>query len=78
MSCYAVKYGLHLLDTSCARQTVIALSFGEAEYYALTRGASAGLLVKGVYGEIGKEVADDLPLLHQQRKASHQEKVSEK
>ena len=56
MSCYAVKYGLHLLDTSCARQTVIALSFGEAEYYALTRGASAGLLVKGVYGEIGKRL----------------------
>lgn len=56
MSCYAVKYGLHLLDTSCARQTVIALSSGEAGYYALTRGASAGLLVKGVYEEIGRRL----------------------
>ena len=35
---------------------MIALSSGEAEYYPLTRGASAGLLVKGVYEEIGRRL----------------------
>ena len=47
MSNYAVKVGSHLLETSCGRESV-ALSSGEAEYYALTRAASAGLLVKGI------------------------------
>ena len=59
MSCYAIRRGEHLLDTSCARQSTVALSSGEAEYYALTRGASAGLLVKGVLAELGREVTLD-------------------
>ena len=54
MSNYAVKVGSHLLETSCGRQSVVALSSGEAEYYALTRAASAGLLVKGIYEELGR------------------------
>ena len=59
MSCYAIRFGEHLLDTSCARQSTVALSSGEAEYYALTRGASAGLLVKDVLAELGREVKLD-------------------
>ena len=53
---YAIKYGSHLLETSSPNQSVVALSSGEAEYYSLTRGASAGLLVKGVYEEMRKSV----------------------
>ena len=39
-------------ETSSAKQSVVALSSGEAEYYSLARGASAGLLVRGVYEEM--------------------------
>ena len=59
MSCYAIRFGEHLLDTSCAQQSTVALSSGEAECYALTRGASAGLLVKGVLAALGREVKLD-------------------
>ena len=55
MSCYALRYGQHLLETSCAKQSCVALSSGEAEYYALTRAASAGLLLKNVLEEIQRE-----------------------
>ena len=37
LSRYAEKFGEHLIETSCARQT--ALSSGEAGFYAMTRGA---------------------------------------
>ena len=39
----------HLIETSCARQCVVALSSGEAEYYALTRGVAAGLMSQQVW-----------------------------
>ena len=55
MSCYALRYAQHLLETSCAKQSCVALSSGEAEYYALTRAASAGLLLKNVLEEIQRE-----------------------
>ena len=42
VSSYTEKFGSHLIDSSCARQSVAALSSGEADYYALTRGAAAG------------------------------------
>ena len=57
VSSYSIRYGDHLLDTSCARQSVVALSSGEAEYYALTRGSSAGLLVKRVLQEVQRGTA---------------------
>ena len=40
MSCYVEMFGKHMIETSCARQSTVALSSGEAEYYALTRGVS--------------------------------------
>ena len=52
MSAMSIRYGEHLIDCSCARQSLIALSSGEAEFYALTRAASAGLLVKAVFEEM--------------------------
>ena len=40
MSSYSIKYGEHLLDTSCAKQSIVALSSGEAEFYAITAKAA--------------------------------------
>ena len=53
MSSYTERFGQHLIDSSCARQSVIALSSGEAEFYALTRGAAAGIMSKRVWQIIG-------------------------
>ncbi len=53
MNAYAERFGNHLIDTSCAKQSVVALSSEEAEYYALTRGAAAGLVSVQVYKTIG-------------------------
>ena len=53
MSSYAEKFGEHLVETSCARQTVVALSSGEAEFYAMTRGAAAGLMSQQILQSIG-------------------------
>ena len=52
-SSYSERFGSHLIDSSCARQRVIALSSGEAEFYALTRGAAAGMMTKKVWNSIG-------------------------
>ena len=53
MSSYAERFGKHLIDSSCAKQSVIALSSGEAELYALVRGAAAGLLTVQVWERVG-------------------------
>ena len=53
MSSYTEKFGMHLIDSSCARQSVVALSSGEAEYYALTRGAAAGRMTVQIWEVIG-------------------------
>ncbi|CAE7038143.1 unnamed protein product, partial [Symbiodinium sp. CCMP2592] len=53
MSSYAERFGKHLIDASCAKQSVIALSSGEAEFYALVRGAAAGLLTAQIWERIG-------------------------
>ena len=53
MSSYSIKYGKHLLDTSCAKQSIVALSSGEAEFYAITRGSAAGMMVQNILQEIG-------------------------
>ena len=44
VSSYSIRYGDHLLDTSCARPIRSFDHPYEAEYYALTRGSSAGLV----------------------------------
>ena len=59
MSYYAIRFGEHLLDTSWARQCTGALSSGEADYYDLRRGVSAGVLVKDVLVELDREVKLD-------------------
>ena len=48
------KFGEHLLiDSNCARQSVVALSSGEAEYYSMTRGGATGLMSKQIWEGLG-------------------------
>ena len=53
MSAHMERFGEHLLDSGSAKQTTIALSSGEAEYYSLTRGAAIALLTKHMLQSIG-------------------------
>ena len=53
MSSYVERFGKPLIDASCAKQSAIALSSGEAEFYALVRGSAAGLLTIQIWDRIG-------------------------
>ena len=53
MSGYVEMFGSHMIETSCARQATVALSSGEAEYYALTRGVAAGRMSQQIWEIIG-------------------------
>ena len=46
VSCLAERFGGHLLEVSVAKQTVVALSSGEAEFYAIVRAVATGLQTK--------------------------------
>ena len=37
MSCTVERYGSHMLDCSVAKQSLVALSSGEAEFYGVVR-----------------------------------------
>ena len=52
--------GDHLLKSWSLTQSVISLSSGEAEYYAIVKGASVGLGLKAMLGELN--VDTDLTL----------------
>ena len=49
MSCYVEMFGKHMIESSCARQATVALSSGEAEFYALTRGVAAGIMSQQIW-----------------------------
>ena len=55
MSSLAIRLGLHLLDTSCGKQTTVALSSREAEYYAITRGSAAAIMVQNILAEMDRK-----------------------
>lgn len=55
MSSLAIRLGAHLLETSCAKQSTVALSSGEAEYYAITRGSAAGILVQNILADLDRK-----------------------
>ena len=55
MSSSAIRLGSHLLDTSCGKQTTMALSSGEAEYYAITRGSAAATMVQNILSEMDRK-----------------------
>ena len=54
MSCSVELFGLHLVEVSCGRQSVVALS--SAEFYAMTRGAASGLQTIQIYQGSGVSI----------------------
>ena len=53
----AILRGSHLLRHASALQTTIGLSSAEAEYYAVTRGASCALGLRAFFADLGVQVA---------------------
>ena len=49
-------FGSHCLKSWSVTQTVISLSYGEAEYYAMVKGGSVALGFQAMYGELGQDV----------------------
>ena len=45
--------GKHILKSYSTTQSVIAQSSGEAEYYGLTKGASVGIGIQGMFIDFG-------------------------
>ena len=53
----AVTFGLRTLKTWATTQTVFALSSGEAELYALVKGAAQSLGIVAMFTDFGLEVS---------------------
>ena len=51
-----VKLGTHCIKTWCLSQAAIALSSAEAEYYSMVEGATRGIGIKTMLGELGVPV----------------------
>jgi hypothetical protein len=45
--------GKHLIKSWCSTQAIVALSSGEAEYYGIVKGASIGLGLRSMLGDLG-------------------------
>ncbi|CAE7467666.1 RE2, partial [Symbiodinium natans] len=56
MSSTYQRFGKHLLDTSCGRQSLVALSSGEAEFYAMVKTAAEGKLTTEILRHFGWKV----------------------
>jgi hypothetical protein len=48
-----IRLGKHLIKGWCRMQAVVALSSGEAEYYAIVKGASEGMGIRGILWDMG-------------------------
>ena len=49
-----MRWGRHTLKTWSSTQAVVATSSGEAEYYAIVKGASQSLGVRSILRELGR------------------------
>ena len=47
------RVGNHLIKLWCSTQAVVSLSSGEAEYYGIVKGASIGLGIRSMIGDLG-------------------------
>lgn len=56
MSCCVERFGSHVIDCSCGRQSVVALSSGEAEFYSMTRGAASGIQTTQIFAGFGYDL----------------------
>ena len=50
------RVGNHLIKSWCSTQAIVSLSSGEAEYYGIVKGASIGLGIKSMIGDLGVNV----------------------
>ena len=53
VSCLVERLGNHILEVSVAKQTVVALSSGESEFYAIVRAAAHGMQTRQLLGTVG-------------------------
>jgi hypothetical protein len=56
VSCLAERFGDHLLEVSVAKQTVVALSSGEAEFYGIVRATAHGIQTKQLLEAVNVKV----------------------
>ena len=56
MSSTYQRFGKHLLDCCCGRQSLVALSSGEAEFYAMVKTAAEGKLTTEILRHFGWQV----------------------
>ncbi|CAK0821956.1 unnamed protein product, partial [Prorocentrum cordatum] len=61
VSCVVESFGKHLIDVSASKQSLLALSSGEAEFYAIIKGATQGVQTSQVIESfVGRECKLDL------------------
>ena len=53
-------YGSHCLKSWSVTQSVISLSSGEAEYYAMVKGGSVAMGFQAMMGELGEKLGIEL------------------
>ena len=53
-------HGNHVLKTWSTTQAVIAISSGEAEFYAMVKGGSIGLGMKAIFEDMGENVGIEM------------------
>ena len=53
MSCSVERFGKHIVESSCGRQSLVALSSAEAEFYSMIRGAASGIQTQQIFEELG-------------------------
>ena len=56
VSCTVERYGSHMLDCSVAKQSLVALSSGEAEFYGIARAVATSKQTSQVLEQIGVQV----------------------
>ena len=58
--CSTERFGQHLLEVSVAKQSVVALSSGEREFYGIVRACAQGIQTQQLLGAVGVPVGLDI------------------
>ena len=56
VSCTVERYGSHMLDCSVAKQSLVALSSGEAEFYGIVRAVATSKQTSQILEQIGMQL----------------------
>ena len=60
VSCSTERFGQHLLEVSVAKQSVVALSSSESEFYGIVRACAQGIQMQQLLGAVGVPVGLDI------------------